>query len=135
MGRGGARPPGSRTTAVSSNRAGRGAAWLAHWSGGPGVAGSNPAVPTSGEAIAKGSEDRMTMVSMPRAPSSADAILTIPNLISAARLSTAPGFLWLFSHDREEAAVVVFGAGAFTDFLDGYIARRTGAVTNLGKLL
>jgi hypothetical protein len=25
---------------------GRGAAWLAHWSGGPGVAGSNPAVPT-----------------------------------------------------------------------------------------
>ena len=77
----------------------------------------------------------MTMVSMPRAPSSADAILTIPNLISAARLSTAPGFLWLFSHDREEAAVVVFGAGAFTDFLDGYIARRTGSVTNLGKLL
>jgi cardiolipin synthase len=77
----------------------------------------------------------MTMVSMPRAPSSADAILTIPNAISAARLSTAPAFLWLFSHNREDAAVVVFGAGAFTDFLDGYIARRTGSVTNLGKLL
>ncbi len=63
------------------------------------------------------------------------AVLTLPNLISLARLATVPLFLWLFVGRREEAAVIVFGAGAATDFLDGYIARRTRAVSELGKLL
>jgi CDP-diacylglycerol--glycerol-3-phosphate 3-phosphatidyltransferase len=32
-------------------------------------------------------------------------------------------------------ATLVFGAAAFTDFLDGFLARRSGQITNLGKLL
>ena len=74
------------------------------------------------------------MATPPRAPV-AHPIATLPNLISAARLSAVPAFLWLFTHGREGAAVAVFGAGAFTDFLDGYVARRTRSVTELGKLL
>ena len=62
-------------------------------------------------------------------------VATVPNLISLLRLSAVPVFLWLFTHEREEAAVAVFGAGALTDFLDGYIARRTASTTELGKLI
>jgi cardiolipin synthase len=62
-------------------------------------------------------------------------LLTIPNLISLARLATVPVFLYLFATGREGAAVALYAVGAASDFLDGYVARRTHAVTDLGKLL
>jgi cardiolipin synthase len=62
-------------------------------------------------------------------------IVTVPNLLSGLRLASVPVFVWLFVSDREEAAVILYGIGAATDWVDGYIARRTGAVTELGKLL
>jgi cardiolipin synthase (CMP-forming) len=62
-------------------------------------------------------------------------VLTIPNLLSLLRLASVPVFIWLFVTDREEAGVVVYAVGAWTDFFDGYIARRTGSITQLGKLL
>lgn len=62
-------------------------------------------------------------------------ILTIPNLISFARLLTVPVFLWLWFAGSTDVAVVVYAAGAGTDFLDGFIARRTGQVSEVGKLL
>ena len=62
-------------------------------------------------------------------------ILTIPNLISFARLLTVPVFLWLWFGDSRNAAVVVYAAGAWTDFFDGFIARRIDQVSELGKLL
>ena len=62
-------------------------------------------------------------------------LLTIPNIISFVRLTTVPIFVWLFVSGRENAAVVLYIAGASTDFLDGYIARRTNSVSELGKLL
>jgi cardiolipin synthase len=68
------------------------------------------------------------------APAS-DAVLTVPNVVSALRLSSVPVFLWLFARGREEWGVVVYAVGAGTDFVDGYIARRTGSVSELGKLL
>ena len=64
-----------------------------------------------------------------------DAIVTVPNIISFARLATVPVFLWLWFAGSREVAVVVYGVGAWTDFLDGYIARRTNTVSELGKLL
>jgi cardiolipin synthase len=63
------------------------------------------------------------------------AILTLPNVISLVRLASVPVFVWLFVSGREDAAVILYGVGASTDWLDGYIARRTGAVSELGKLL
>ena len=62
-------------------------------------------------------------------------VLTVPNALSAIRLATVPVFLYLFISGREEAAVIVYGAGAWTDFFDGYIARRLGQESELGRLL
>ena len=62
-------------------------------------------------------------------------VLTVPNVLSIARLATVPVFLYLFVTGQEEAAVILYGAGAWTDFFDGYLARRLGQVTEIGKLL
>ena len=70
----------------------------------------------------------------PASPSSS-RILTIPNVISFVRLATVPVFIWLFVSGFENAAVILYAAGAWSDFFDGYIARRTDSVTELGKLL
>ena len=64
-----------------------------------------------------------------------DRIWTVPNILSFARLATVPVFVWLFVTDRKDAAVVLYALAAWTDFFDGYIARRTGSVTELGRLL
>jgi len=62
-------------------------------------------------------------------------VLTIPNVLSLIRLASVPVFIWLFVTDRKEAAVILYAAGAWTDFFDGFIARRTGSISELGKLL
>ena len=77
----------------------------------------------------------MSTSAVPPRGGSEDRLLTVPNVISGIRLACVPVFLWLFLSGREDAGVAVFAAGAGTDFLDGYIARRTGAVSALGKLL
>jgi cardiolipin synthase len=51
------------------------------------------------------------------------------------RLGSVPVFVWLFTTGREDRAVLLYAVAAATDFLDGFIARRTGSVTELGKLL
>lgn len=43
--------------------------------------------------------------------------------------------MWLFVSGREEAAVGLYALGAISDFFDGAIARATGSVTELGRLL
>lgn len=62
-------------------------------------------------------------------------ILTVPNLLSLARLGILP-FLYLELVNgrlaRGLAVGVVFG---LTDFVDGYVARRFDQVTRLGQLL
>jgi cardiolipin synthase len=63
-------------------------------------------------------------------------ILTIPNLISFARLLGVPLFLYLFVvTDHKVAAVVVLALGGTTDWVDGYLARRLHQVSRLGELL
>jgi len=63
-------------------------------------------------------------------------VLTVPNLISFARLLGVPLFLWLFlGADREGWAVVVLAIGGTTDWVDGFLARRLGQVSRLGELL
>ncbi len=64
-----------------------------------------------------------------------ERVLTIPNVLSFLRLGSVPVFLWLWLSGQRDAAVVLYAVGAWTDFFDGYIARRTDSVTELGKLL
>lgn len=65
-----------------------------------------------------------------------DRILTIPNLISFARLIGVPVFLYLFLSARADlAAMVVLAIGGTSDWVDGYLARRMDQVSRLGELL
>jgi cardiolipin synthase len=67
---------------------------------------------------------------------SLDRIATVPNLLSAIRILLIPVFVWLILHDGTEAAgLVLFAVVLSTDWVDGQIARRTGQVSNLGKVL
>jgi cardiolipin synthase len=64
------------------------------------------------------------------------AVLTVPNLVSFGRILAIPLFTWLIVHPGTEAmGLVVFGAVSATDWIDGWIARRSGKVSELGKLL
>jgi cardiolipin synthase len=70
------------------------------------------------------------------APAGAGRVLTVPNLISFARLIGVPLFLYLFLVAHQQvAAVVVLAVGGTTDWVDGYLARRLGQVSRLGELL
>lgn len=62
-----------------------------------------------------------------------DAILTIPNLITFARLALIPLFLWLaLGVDNIGAAWVVGFILGSTDWIDGRVARRMNQVSKLG---
>ncbi len=64
--------------------------------------------------------------------------LNLPNLLTLTRILLIPVFVILFATptpDRSLSAAVIFAVAAVTDLLDGYLARRSGQVTALGKLL
>lgn len=63
-------------------------------------------------------------------------ILTLPNLVSLARMCLVPLFLWLlFGRDDPAAAGLLIGILGATDWVDGFLARRLGQVSEVGKLL
>lgn len=67
---------------------------------------------------------------------SARRVLTVPNGLSAIRILLIPVFvLLLVPEGTRLAGFLLLGAVVSTDWVDGYIARRTGQVTELGKLL
>ena len=62
--------------------------------------------------------------------------LNSPNLITISRLVLAVVLFWLIDADGYwRSASIVFLIAAATDFLDGYIARRYGLVTTLGRIM
>lgn len=61
--------------------------------------------------------------------------MSLPNLLSALRLVATPGATSLILGGRRLEALLLFAAAALTDWLDGYIARRTGSESPLGALL
>lgn len=63
-------------------------------------------------------------------------IFTIPNAISVIRIGMVPVFLWLLlGRDDPAGAGWLLGAIGATDWIDGYLARRLGQVSELGKFL
>lgn len=64
-----------------------------------------------------------------------DRVFTIPNLISFARLCLLPVFLVVYLQGHALAGTVILVVVGVSDFLDGFVARATGQVSNLGKLL
>jgi cardiolipin synthase len=72
----------------------------------------------------------------PASPGNADRILTIPNVLSFLRIALIPVFFALIvDEDTTFAGLILFGAVLATDWVDGAIARATGQVSELGKVL
>jgi cardiolipin synthase len=66
----------------------------------------------------------------------AHGVLTIPNVVSIARLACVPLFLYLlFGRSNRAAAAYLLGALGATDWIDGYIARHFDQVSTVGKVL
>ena len=74
---------------------------------------------------------------MPTAPASGtNRVLTIPNLISFLRIALIPVFfLLIVDPDTTFAGLILFGLVAATDWVDGAVARATGQVSEVGKVL
>ncbi len=64
-----------------------------------------------------------------------DGIWSIPNAITLVRLLLLPVFLYvLFGLENRAAASVMLGLLGATDWVDGYLARRLGQVSEFGKV-
>lgn len=62
-------------------------------------------------------------------------ILTVPNAVTLLRLLCLPVFLYLlFVAEHRAAAAWTLGALGATDWVDGYLARRLGQVSEFGKM-
>ena len=64
-----------------------------------------------------------------------DAILTVPNLFTLARLLCVPILLWLIhSAERPYAAAVLLAVLGATDWVDGYLARLLNQQSKFGRI-
>ncbi|TVX97090.1 CDP-alcohol phosphatidyltransferase family protein [Cohnella terricola] len=61
--------------------------------------------------------------------------MNLPNLLTMSRFVLIPLFLVLYFNEMPIAALCTLLVAGLTDFLDGYIARRSGQVTVTGSML
>ena len=74
-------------------------------------------------------------VAVPPPDPATQRILTIPNLVTLLRLACLPLFLYLLlGLDNRAAAAWLLGGLGATDWVDGYLARRLGQVSEFGKV-
>ena len=61
----------------------------------------------------------------------------IPNILSVVRIFMVPVFAYLFFkyYEKLYLALIVFLLAGLTDIIDGYLARRNGWITTIGKFL
>jgi cardiolipin synthase len=65
-----------------------------------------------------------------------DRVWTLPNVLSLLRLAGVPLMVWLILGPQNDLlAVLVLAAGGFTDWLDGYLARRWHQTSRVGQML
>ena len=61
--------------------------------------------------------------------------MTLPNMISLARLISVPFNIWLIMIDHWRLALVVFCLAGLSDALDGFLAKRFNMQSRLGQYL
>jgi CDP-diacylglycerol--glycerol-3-phosphate 3-phosphatidyltransferase len=64
--------------------------------------------------------------------------MNLPNIITIARILFVPVFVivyWMPGQSTYIASALLFGLAAFTDWLDGYLARRLNQTTPFGAFL
>lgn len=62
-------------------------------------------------------------------------VLTVPNVISFARLLSLPFVYGALADGRATRALVLFAIFSATDWVDGYVARRFDQVSRVGQVL
>jgi len=62
-------------------------------------------------------------------------VFNLPNQLTAGRLVLGILLFVLIEHDQWIWSIAVFALAAFTDWLDGYVARRQGLTSTLGRNL
>ena len=62
-------------------------------------------------------------------------IWNVPNVLTMIRLALIPVFVVLHAMALEKLALLTFCIASFTDWLDGYIARKYNLITDFGKLM
>ena len=70
-----------------------------------------------------------------RAPAELDTFWTLPNLITVLRFLGVPLFVWFIVRDEYGPAFITLVTVGSTDWVDGYLARRLGQVSRVGKWL
>ena len=71
----------------------------------------------------------MATVTPPRQP----PVFNLPNYLTAARMVLGFVLFGLIAYHLWTACILVFAAAAFTDWLDGYAARKMGLSSSLGR--
>ncbi len=61
--------------------------------------------------------------------------MNLPNKLTVARVILVPVFVVLYLSGATLAALAVFLVASFTDYLDGYLARKHDLITNFGKIM
>jgi cardiolipin synthase len=98
-------------------------------------AGSEPPKPDPAPpAVPPGAAGPLPPAAAPAAAGGGGA-LTLPNLITLARLCAVPTTIWLIIHGRLDIAFLVFLAAGISDGIDGWLARRQGSQSRLGAFL
>ena len=62
------------------------------------------------------------------------SLWSLPNQLTTLRLLLSFVLFYTISQGMWRACLVIFGAAAVTDWLDGYFARRQGLVTSFGRM-
>jgi len=65
-------------------------------------------------------------------------LMNLPNILTLSRIAAVPVIVLLLLFESKQScfwAAVLFTAASMTDWLDGYLARKWGIVTILGKFL
>ncbi len=82
------------------------------------------------------SDPSVGAVEAPVSPNDTSRVVTVPNVISLARLLCLPVFVYLlFGRDNRAAAASLLAILGATDWIDGYIARHYDQVSDVGKIL
>lgn len=69
--------------------------------------------------------------------SSSVPVVNLPNSLTVLRIVLVPLFVWVYLLGTTNArwvALWIFVVASITDYLDGYLARNMGLVTNFGRL-
>ncbi len=61
--------------------------------------------------------------------------MSIPNLVTLARILLVPVVVWSIVSDQMRLAFALFLAAAISDAVDGFLAKRFGMITELGAYL